>query len=123
VAGVRFPEESTNNEEIFNVVQPDLLVVCDDSKLDDKGCLGAPDIVVEILSPFTSSKDVKIKFDLYEKMGVKEYWVIYPHEKVAMVYIHTGKEFGKPVAYTLDDKIATPIMDGLEIELKQVFSQ
>jgi Uma2 family endonuclease len=60
------------------VVQPDILVVCDEEKLDDKGCKGAPDLIVEILSPATSSKDMKEKFFLYEKHGVKEYRMAEP---------------------------------------------
>lgn len=65
-------------DEVDTVVQPDILVVCDPDKLRTKGIWGAPDLVVEILSPSTSRKDLREKFDLYQRAGVREYWVIEP---------------------------------------------
>ncbi|MGA0560291.1 Uma2 family endonuclease [Larkinella sp. VNQ87] len=62
------------NESIETVVQPDLSVICDPAKLDDQGCMGAPDWIIEILSPGSLARDTKEKFDLYEENGVKEYW-------------------------------------------------
>ena len=75
---VRLPEGNEPDDEIETVVQPDLLVVCDDKKLDDKGCRGAPDLVIEILSPATASKDCILKRALYEKHGVREFWLVDP---------------------------------------------
>ena len=69
---VRLPQGAESEEMIRTVVQPDLTIVCDHSKLDDKGCLGAPDLAIEILSPHTAAKDLKIKLDLYERVAVKE---------------------------------------------------
>ena len=84
---VRLPKKSTSKEkEVYTVVQPDLCIICDQAKLDDKGCTGAPDLVVEILSPHTSKKDLRDKYSLYEEYGVKTYWVIYPGEKTMEVY-------------------------------------
>ena len=80
---VRLPKGEEKDERIKTVVQPDLLVVCDESKLDDRGCKGAPDLIVEILSPHTAVKDMKTKRDLYERVGVEEYWLIDPNYKVA----------------------------------------
>lgn len=100
---VRFADaagQSDNYEE--TVVQPDLLVVCDTSKLDEKGCKGAPDLVIEITSPSTGSKDLTIKFDLYQRHGVKEYWIVHPDEQTVMVFkLGENETFGKPERYAM----------------------
>ena len=83
---VRFPK-GEDDEQTFTVVQPDICVICDKSKLDDRGCVGAPDLIVEILSPATAKKDVKDKFQLYEESGVKEYWIVSPENKLVDVFI------------------------------------
>lgn len=85
---VRLPslKKSKSDQEITTVVQPDLCVICDPSKIDDRGCIGAPDWIIEILSPPTSSKDLTEKFDVYEEAGVKEYWVVHPQEQTLLVY-------------------------------------
>lgn len=75
------------NAQITTVVQPDLCVVCDPQKLDELGCLGAPDWIVEILSPSTALYDTKTKFDLYEDSGVTEYWIVFPGEKSVAAYV------------------------------------
>src|SRR5215213_10110840 len=78
---VRLPRKNKRKDsEITTVVQPDLCIICDELKIDDRGCLGAPDLIIEILSPGNTEKEVKLKFELYEESGVKEYWVIYPSE-------------------------------------------
>ena len=79
-------KKSKSDQEITTVVQPDLCVICDPSKIDDRGCIGAPDWIIEILSPHTSSKDLTEKFDVYEEAGVKEYWVVHPQEQTLLVY-------------------------------------
>lgn len=78
---VRLPVSSESGEQTSTVVQPDISVVCDPAKIDAKGCTGAPDIVVEILSPSNNEKELRYKFDIYEQSGVKEYWVVFPAEK------------------------------------------
>lgn len=75
------------SKEITTVVQPDLCVVCDLSKLDDKGCLGSPDLVVEIVSPGNSKKEMGIKFELYQEVGVREYWIVNPLEETILMYV------------------------------------
>lgn len=94
---VRFPDE---NGKIKTVVQPDLCVICDQTKLDDKGCIGAPDLVVEILSPGNTRKEMKNKFELYEEQGVKEYWLVYPDTQHIQIFVlQNGKYIGiQPVA-------------------------
>lgn len=89
---VRFPDQNGN---IKTVVQPDLCVICDQEKLDDRGCLGAPDLVVEILSPGNSKREMKYKFELYQENGVSEYWVVRPEEKNIQIFVlENGKYIG-----------------------------
>ena len=89
---VRVPDKKGN---IKTVVQPDLCVICDPSKLDDRGCLGAPDLVVEILSPGNSKREMKDKFELYQENGVAEYWVVRPEEKNIQIFLlEKGKYIG-----------------------------
>ncbi|MDR2804237.1 MAG: Uma2 family endonuclease, partial [Dysgonamonadaceae bacterium] len=91
---VRLPKNGeTANERIDTVVQPDICVICDENKLDDAGCIGAPDLLVEVQSPATARYDLCEKFDLYEKSGVKEYWIVFPSDKGITVY--TLQENGK----------------------------
>ena len=80
---VRFPKESKADKEIYTVLQPDICVICDRAKLDDRGCIGAPDIVVEILSPGNNKTELLHKYSIYEEFGVKEYWVVSPAEKLS----------------------------------------
>src|SRR5690554_1200739 len=83
---VRLPKTTTNNEDIYTVVQPDICVICDKSKLDEAGCIGAPDLIVEILSPGDNKKELKNKYEVYQESGVKEYWVIHPSEQTLLIY-------------------------------------
>ena len=91
---VVLPDKGTDDwRDSTTVVQPDLVVICDKSKLTDEGCLGAPDLVVEIISPYTSKKDIKEKFDLYEREGVREYWIVYPGDRAVQVYALTEEGY------------------------------
>ena len=99
------------------------MVVCDNSKLDERGCKGAPDLVIEIVSPYSGTMDLKIKFALYEKAGVKEYWVVQPTEKIVMVFqLGANAEYGKPSFYSPEDKITVALLGDLEIVLQPVFA-
>lgn len=121
---VRLVRSETNDKAVTTVVQPDLGVICDQTKLaDNQSCLGAPDIVVEILSPGNNKKEVKIKYDLYEEFGVKEYWVVYPVERTVVRYIlnKEGKFITEGGALTFGDKITTPILPGFELAIDDVF--
>ncbi len=111
------------NKDVSTVVQPDLCVICDPSKLDDKGCIGAPDLVIEILSPGNSKTEMKDKFELYEEAGVLEYWIVYPTERSVQVFKldENGRYIGlQPSIET--DIVTTPIIPGLEVDLKDVFA-
>jgi Uma2 family endonuclease len=93
---VRLPKKSEADEFIDTVVQPDVFVVCDPSKLDRQGVRGAPDWVVEVLSPSTASHDQIKKRAIYQKHGVKEYWLVHPIDRVLTIYLLEDQEFGKP---------------------------
>jgi Uma2 family endonuclease len=112
------------DDDVPTVVQPDIIVVCDQSKLSEKGCRGAPDWIIEILSPSTSVKDQREKLSLYERHGVKEYWVVHPTDKIAMAYIlGPAGEYGKPRVYGRDEKADPVTLPGLTIDLKTAFER
>ncbi|MFW5972266.1 MAG: Uma2 family endonuclease [Bacillota bacterium] len=121
---VRFPDVDEGNEDITTVVQPDLLVVCDKDKLDDKGCKGAPDLIVEVVSPGSGGRDRKIKRDLYEKYGVKEYWLVDYQEKTIEVYTQKKEdnEYGKSDVYVEGDILTVGLFNDLEIEIDNIFT-
>ncbi len=111
-----------DENDIDIVVQPDILVVCDPGKLDDDGCNGAPDWVIEILSPSTSYKDENEKLLLYEKYGVREYWIIQPGAKMVFIYeLDENGVYKKPVVGKKDEVISSFAVPGVEIDLNTVF--
>jgi len=121
---VRLPKGTNKKDEvIFTVVQPDLYVVCDLSKLDEKGCLGAPDFIIEIVSPGSSKRDIKDKFEIYQEHGVREYWIVYPNDETVSVFVLDGKgKYQLKGMYAGDDKIPVNIFNGdLQIDLTEVF--
>ncbi len=108
-------------EQIHTVVQPDICVVCDLTKLDDDGCLGAPDWIIEITSPRTAKKDFNEKFLLYEQAGVREYWIVQPKEKAINVYILENDEYQLVDVYE-SGEIPCHIFPELTISHQHVFS-
>jgi Uma2 family endonuclease len=121
---VRLPEGDESDDATRTVVQPDISVICDPSKLDDKGCKGSPDLIVEILSPATARKDMKEKFLRYERAGVREYWVVDPVVKMVTVYkLRDGGLYGRPDVYAEEERIKIGILGDLEVDLKPVFSE
>lgn len=119
---VRLPLFNESEEEIKNVVQPDIVIVCDKTKLDDKGCLGAPDVAVEILSPSTATKDVEYKFQLYQLHGVKEYWIIDQANSFLMRFsLGEDKKYGPPTFFAKDKILTSSLFPGLEVDLNVVF--
>lgn len=101
------------------VVEPDISVICDPDKLTDQGCTGAPDWIIEIVSPSNSSHDYIRKLNLYADAGVKEYWIVDPLSKKIFVY-HLEQENFKAGSYTLQDKIKVDIYDGLWIDFAEL---
>ncbi|HOT30517.1 MAG TPA: Uma2 family endonuclease [Candidatus Ozemobacteraceae bacterium] len=118
---VRLPNRKEADEEIKTVVQPDIVVVCDESKLDDKGCRGAPDLIVEIVSPSTSSKDHVRKLNLYEHHGVREFWIVDPNGDVMRFNLGPGGRYGRPLTFDRTMTLTSEIFPGLSIILDDVF--
>ncbi|WP_428655822.1 Uma2 family endonuclease [Runella sp.] len=110
------------DDQIYTVVQPDICVICDMDKLDDRGCIGAPDLIIEILSPGNTKKEMSDKFQVYEENGVTEYWLVEPNDNVIIVYVlnDEGKYIGlRP--YTEDDVITSSVLPGLELSVSRIF--
>jgi len=122
---VILPEEEETFETASNVVQPDIFIVCDKDKITHRGCCGPPDLVVEILSPSSAKRDTKDKRKLYQRSGVKEYWIADPSNKRIDVYkLEEDGKYGFPEIYAGDDKIRVGIFnDDLEIELSVIFAE
>jgi len=120
---VRLPDSvESADSEIITVVQPDIVVVCDLEKLDDRGCIGSPDLVVEILSPATAAKDLKIKRDLYERHGVREYWIVHPVDKIFMVYrLGAEGDYPKALIFSGADMIDSMALKGVQVKLEDIF--
>lgn len=119
---VRLPVKSKKNQDIYTVVQPDICVICDKSKLDDAGCIGAPDLIVEILSPGNNRKELKDKYEVYEESGVKEYWIIHPYEQTLLIYTLTNGQYVPSRLYTTGDVVASACIEGFTIDLTYVFA-
>lgn len=114
---VRLPNRHEADDQVDTTVQPDLVVICDKNKLDDKGCRGAPDWIIEVLSPTTALRDMDQKRWLYERHGVKEYWIIHPTDRWIMV--HTLKEdgqYGLPRMFGMDEPTAVGLFPDLQID-------
>lgn len=113
---VRLPRGDEADRDIDTVVQPDLVVVCDRSKLDERGCRGAPDWVVEILSPSTAGHDLITKRRLYERVGVREYWLVHPVDRIVTVYRRQDGAFAAPDIYELKETLAVGILPEVVID-------
>jgi Uma2 family endonuclease len=119
---VRLPVKSNKNEEIYTVVQPDICVICDKSKLDDAGCLGAPELIVEILSPGNNQKELKDKYEVYEESGVNEYWIIHPTEQTLLIYTLTNGKYVPSRLFTNGDIVASICIAGFVLDLSYLFA-
>lgn len=118
---VRIARKSQNDDEIFSVVQPDLCIICDSNKLDDRGCIGAPDLIIEILSPGNSKREMKSKFELYEEAGVREYWIVDPNtESILINVLENGKyQTQNPI---VDDFVISHIFPNVKIHTDDIFN-
>jgi Uma2 family endonuclease len=121
--GKPFRKKKRRDDEITTVVQPDIIVVCDAEKLkDNRSVDGAPELVVEILSPGNTKTESKYKLDLYEENGVLEYWVVYPEYQQIYVYLLNEKdEYGKPVIYEANEAISSVVLEGFSIPMDEIF--
>lgn len=122
---VRLPIKNKKKDtEITTVVQPDLCVVCDESKIDNRGCVGAPDLIIEVLSQGNSMKEIRLKYELYEKSQVKEYWIVYPAEQnIAVFILNENNKYDGAKIYAGDDHIKSAAVKGLIINLNDVFTK
>lgn len=118
---VRIPIKSKRNQDIDTVVQPDLCVICDESKIQESGCLGAPDLVVEILSPGNNRKELRFKYDVYEESGVTEYWVIHPVEQTLLIYSLIDGNYRSSGLYVSGDVIESACIPGFKLNLEDIF--
>ena len=120
---VRFPEKGEiADDKIDTVVQPDICVVCDSSKIDKRGCCGAPDMIVEILSPSTAKRDLTEKLTLYEEHGVKEYWIVYPEsESITVFLLQEDGKYDAGNVYEFEGKVPIYIFDNQLIDLNEIF--
>lgn len=121
--GVRlFEKDGDSPDDVDTMVEPDISVVCDKNKLDKNGCKGAPDLVIEILSPSTVRHDRFVKLGLYQRAGVREYWIVDPVSKSVQVFVledgrYSAKDFG-----SAEEKVRVNVLEDCEIDLSQVFS-
>lgn len=114
---VRLPKGQESDDAVETVVQPDIAVVCGSEKLDEAGCRGAPDWVIEVLSPSTAAKDQIQKRDVYQRHGVKEYWLVHPMDKTVTVYRLEQNKYGKPDISEIKGQLQVESIEGLAIDL------
>ena len=118
------PQNQQQNDRIETVVQPDLCVICDPSKIDDRGCNGAPDWIIEILAKSTARKDLTDKFNLYNKAGVQEYWAVHPEEGTLLIYQLDDNNCFQLLRlnpFTRQESVPVGVLPGLTLDLRGVF--
>lgn len=119
---VLLPEENEDIDDVKTVIQPDILVVCDKTKLTEKHCVGPPDFIIEIASPSSASMDYVKKLQIYEKHRVREYWIVNYGRKDIMVYkLQDNEEYGAPEIYR-NGEIVSGIFENLRIPLDVIFA-
>ncbi len=117
---VRLPKAEEIDNDVDTVVQPDLVVICDRAKLDDKGCRGAPDWVVEVLSPSTAGHDQILKRALYQRVGVREYWLVHPVDRIVTIYTLNAGSYGAPDMRELVGTLAVGVLPEIVIDWERV---
>ena len=117
-----FEEKIDSPDEVDTVVQPDITVICDRSRLDERGYRGAPETVIEILSPTSKRIDRLVKLNLYQRAKVKEYWIVSPEEKSVQVYLLDGDILKPHEVYSAAEIAKVNRLDGCFVELGKVFS-
>lgn len=113
---VRLPKSNESDDRVDTVVQPDVLVICDPSKLDDRGARGAPDWVVEVLSPATASHDQTTKLAAYERARVPEVWFVHPTDRTVAVYRHDGTRYARPAIHEMSGELAVGVLPQVRID-------
>ncbi len=120
---VRLITKSKADQDVISVIQPDIFVVCDKSKMDEKGCLGSPDFIIEIVSPGSSSKDLNLKYALYEEAGVKEYWIIFPNDQIIECFLLENEKYKKSGVYAEDQSVPVHTIPGLLLQVEDIFGR
>ena len=118
-----FEKDGDNPEDVDTMVEPDITVVCDKDKLDKHGCKGAPDMVMEILSPSTQRHDRLVKLGLYQRAGVREYWIVDPDSSTVQVFLRRDGSLQLHEVYDRQSVAKVDVLDGCFIELGKVFSE
>lgn len=118
-----FEQDGDFSEDVDTVVIPDISVICDPDKLDDKGCKGAPDLIIEILSPSTQRHDRVTKFNLYQRAGVQEYWIVEPVNQSVQSFILQNDHYISNEFKTAEEEIKVSVLEGCTIDLSQVFPE
>jgi len=117
-----FEKDGDAPEDVDTMLEPDITVVCDPDKLDKYGCKGAPDMVIEILSPSTRRHDLTVKYRLYQRAGVREYWIVDPDGKIVQVFRLEDGFYGAADVYT-SGSVPVGIWEDFSIDLSQVFTE
>ena len=119
-----FEKDGDGPDNVDTVVEPDISVVCDRDKLDGRGCKGAPDMVIEILSPSTQRHDRITKYNLYQRAGVREYWIVEPETQTVQVFLRNENGLLLPhESYSREDVAKVNALNGCFVELSKVFSE
>jgi len=113
---VRLPKSDQPDAQTDTVVQPDISVVCDPEKLDERGCRGAPDWIIEVISPTTASHDHILKRQVYERSGVREYWLVHPVDRIVTVYRLVAGAYPRNEVYELSDTLASTAVPEVSID-------
>lgn len=113
---VRLPRADEADDNVNTVVQPDVLVVCDEAKLDERGVRGAPDWVAEVLSPSSAKRDLIVKLALYERAGVAEYWLLHPTDRLVSVYRLIDGRYGRPEISEMQGTLAIGVLPDVTID-------
>ena len=114
-------QRSMDNTKITTVVQPDICIICNPEIIDERGCNGTPDMIIEIVSPNNAKRDVKDKYELYEEAGVKEYWIVFPNDKSINVFLLVDGKYKFDKTYAEEGMINVHTIEGLAINLEEIF--
>ena len=120
---VLLPRGREADEEVDTVVQPDVLVVCDEAKLTPRGVSGAPDWVVEVISPATAGHDQIVKLAAYERAGVREYWLVHPVDRLVTIYRHDGSAYGRPEIRELTGETPVGVLEGVAVHWEPIIAR
>ena len=118
---VILPIKDKKRERATTVVQPDITLICDPAMIEENGCFGVPDWIIEILSPHTSKKDLQLKFDVYEEAGVGEYWIVMPEQQLVEVFHLDNGSYKRINTYVKEDIVFSKTLQGFSISLSDIF--